>query len=214
MAHGMGMGHGMAHGSGRSADGCDDGFDGRGPLGGPRRWMGPEGPRGRGRGWWDRGEPGPHGWGGPRGRGPGGRARRGDIRLVVLGLLAQAPSNGYGLITAIEERTRGAWRPSPGSVYPTLQQLVDEGLVTETDDGGRALYALTDAGRAYTEERTDELARLWEDVTGEVDEEFHESVGRLLAVVRQLPGAQPRQRAAAIEKMDELRRELYRILAD
>src|SRR5690606_12085038 len=76
----------------------------------------------------------------PFGRGFGGRARKGDVRHAILSLLAEAPSNGYGLIKAIHERSHGAWRASPGSVYPTLQQLVDEGLIAPSSDGPRPEY--------------------------------------------------------------------------
>src|SRR3954447_26862627 len=96
------------------------------------------------------------GWGGPgfpgpRGRGP--RARRGDVRTAMLLLLNEEPRNGYGLMQEIEERSGGAWRPSPGSVYPALSQLEDEGLVrVEEVEGGRT-FVLTDVGRAHVAER-------------------------------------------------------------
>src|SRR3954452_6065800 len=105
----------------------------------------------RGRGGW--GGPGPGGFGGHRGP----RARRGDVRAALLALLAEEPRNGYGLMQEIEQRSDGMWRPSPGSVYPALQQLEDEGLVrAEVVDGGRR-FALTDAGRAHVDERGDAL---------------------------------------------------------
>src|SRR3954454_15286744 len=91
---------------------------------------------------------GPHGQG-RRGRGQGrGRAQRGDVRTAALLLLADTPMHGYQLMQAIADRTEGAWRPSPGAIYPTLNQLQDEGLVTMTTDGGRKLATLTEAGRA------------------------------------------------------------------
>ena len=113
------------------------------------------------------GEPG-WGWGGPGGPGgffgPGrshggpGRARKGDVRAVILSLLSEGPSNGYGLIKAIAAKTGGMWRPSPGSVYPTLQQLVDEGLIQSTGSGPRTEFELTDEGRAHVEEHKEHLA--------------------------------------------------------
>ena len=106
------------------------GFEGPGaPFGdfGPRGGFGP-GFRGRGR---------------HRGRG----ARRGDVRAAVLALLAERPMHGYEIIQQIEERSGGVWRPSPGSIYPSLQLLADEGLVTGDETGGRRLFTLTDAGR-------------------------------------------------------------------
>ncbi len=119
---------------------------------------------GRGFGPGGRGGFGP-GFGGP-GFGPGfggpgfgrERRRRGDVRLAILGLLAEGPQNGYAVIKTIAERTDGAWKPSPGSVYPTLQQLVDEDLVVSTGDGRKTLFELTDAGRAEAEAKADEIA--------------------------------------------------------
>jgi len=156
---------------------------------------------------------GGHGFG-PRG---GGRASRGDIRAAILSLLADAPSNGYGIIKAIAERTGGAWKPSPGSVYPTLQQLVDEELITASGEGRRVEYELTDAGRAYIAEHQEELQAAWDATPGHspADAAFHESVGKLLGVVKQFRlGVSDEQRTQATEKLDEARRALYLILAD
>ena len=74
-----------------------------------------------------------HGQGGPGGHRRGGRMRRGEIRTALLGALADEPGHGYEVMQRLEERSGGTWRPSPGSVYPTLQQLQDEGLVTSTE---------------------------------------------------------------------------------
>src|SRR5690349_3208445 len=104
---------------------------------------------------------GPLGPGGPFGPfGRGRRARRGDIRTAALLLLAEEPRNGYQIMQELEERSGGAWRPSPGSVYPALAQLEDEGLVRVEEVDGRKTYALTDAGRAYVQER--KLGAPWE----------------------------------------------------
>lgn len=153
-------------------------------------------------------------WGG-RGR---GRAGRGDIRSVILTVLADGPSNGYGVIKTIAERTGGGWRPSPGSVYPTLQQLVDEELIEATGEGRRTEYTLTETGRAYVKENADELARAWESGAPKRSEQelaFQQSVGKLMGVVGQFHhAASDAQRQAAIEKLDEARRALYLILAD
>jgi DNA-binding PadR family transcriptional regulator len=150
-------------------------------------------------------------WGGPR-------ARKGDVRIAILALLGEAPASGYGLIKAIAERTEHTWRPSPGSVYPTLQQLVDEGLVTQPSGPGRGEYDLTDEGRAYVTEHRAEIDQVFAQqpaAVGGMDREFMQSIGRLFDAVKQFPrSATPEQRRAAAEKMDELRRELYRILAD
>src|SRR5262245_46977816 len=113
--------------------------------------------RGRHRGGGGRG--GPFGPGGPGGFPPFGgfpwgffgrraRARRGDVRAAILALLAEEPMNGYQIMQKLEEKSRGSWRPSPGSVYPALQQLVDEGLIRAETSGGGRLYELTKQGRA------------------------------------------------------------------
>ena len=99
---------------------------------------------------------------GPRGR----RAARGDVRAAVLLLLAEEPRNGYALMQEIEERSEGVWRPSPGSIYPALAQLEDEGLVEATKEGSGRVFALTDAGREHVESRREELGEPWKAVSG------------------------------------------------
>lgn len=173
------------------------------------------------------GFPGGGGFRGGRGFGPrfdGGfgprgprRASKGDIRLAILSLLAEGPSNGYGLIKAIVEKTGGAWRPSPGSVYPTLQQLVDEELIVSKGDGRKTEFELTDAGRSHVEEHAADFEKAWDATPGQSDAAvaFFESVGKLMGVVHQFrSAATDAQRAAAVEKLDETRRALYLILAD
>ncbi|AYF97886.1 PadR family transcriptional regulator [Protaetiibacter intestinalis] len=154
---------------------------------------------------------------GPRGRGRG-RAGRGDIRAVILSLLTDGPSNGYGIIKTIAERSGGVWRPSPGSVYPTLQQLVDEELIESSGEGRRTEFTLTEAGATYVKEHAEELARAWESGAPKRSEQelaFQQSVGKLMGVVGQFHhAASDAQRQAAIEKLDEARRALYLILAD
>lgn len=91
------------------------------------------------------------------GHGPGRRrARRGAIRASMLGLLTERPMHGYELIQELEQRTGGRWKPSPGSVYPTLAQLEDEGLVRSTDDDGRKRFELTEAGQTWLTEHQDD----------------------------------------------------------
>src|SRR5688572_25886972 len=102
------------------------------------------------------------GFGPPRGP----RARRGDVRAAVLVLLAEEPRNGYQLMQEIEERSDGVWRPSPGSVYPALQLLEDEGLV-RVEGEGRKAYTLTDEGSAHVEEHAAELGTPWDAVKGD-----------------------------------------------
>ena len=138
--------------------------------GGPVMWaMGPRGGRG-GRGH-HRGRGGPFGpWGPGGGRGP--RARRGDVRAALLVLLAEEPRNGYGLIQEIESRSEGVWRPSPGSVYPALQLLEDEGLIRSEERDGRSVLTLTDEGRKHVEEN--DLGAPWEAVRDEQGQGLHE----------------------------------------
>src|SRR5215470_14954588 len=93
------------------------------------------------------------------GRGRGGpRARRGDVRAAVLALLADRPMHGYEMIKEIEERSEGAWTPSAGSIYPTLQMLEDEGLIRGEDSDGKRRFTLTDTGRAEQEQKADDVA--------------------------------------------------------
>jgi len=150
------------HGDGDDRRGGHSRGRGRAHFGGP--FGGPEFP--------GRGFPvGPemHGlgpWGRERGmRGP--RARRGDVRAAALALLAEQPMNGYQIIQEIGERSGGVWRPSPGSIYPALQQLEDEGLIrAEAGEGGRRAFQLTDEGRTYVAAHPDELTAPWDVVAG------------------------------------------------
>jgi DNA-binding PadR family transcriptional regulator len=164
------------------------------------------------------GDQGPFGRGGPRGRGRGPRrARRGDVRLALLRLLAEEPSNGYQLMQTIEERSGGRWRPSPGSVYPTLAQLEDEGLIKSTEADGSRRFELTDAGREHLQTRADEPAP-WDPA----DEDGETAMTELGPLVIQIVKAvwqvgsvgDNAQRSRAIELLTEARRGLYRILAE
>ncbi len=177
---------------------------GGGPFGGPPFGGGPFG----GGPFWGPG-------GGHRGRGRG-RARRGDVRLALLRLLAEEPRNGYQLMQTIEERSDGRWRPSPGSVYPTLSQLEDEGLVRSTESEGARHFELTDAGREHLESRAEEPAP-WD--AG--DEAFGPladiaplviAIGKAAWQVASVGDETQRERA--IETLTETRRTLYRILAE
>lgn len=91
----------------------------------------------------------------------GARMGRGDVRAAVLALLAEKPMHGYQIIREIEERSDGSWKPSPGSVYPTLQLLADEGLIELEESDGRKTYSLTEAGRAVADASADRAAP-WE----------------------------------------------------
>jgi DNA-binding PadR family transcriptional regulator len=157
---------------------------------------------------------------GPR-RGP--KVRRGDVRAAILDVLAAEPMNGYQVIQQISERSGGAWKPSPGSVYPTVQQLEDEGLVEGREVDGRRELHLTAAGRAYVDENPDLIAATWRPFHPTESEQAAASgIGDLKPVVGQVMGAvwqvivsgTPQQRAEAAEILGETRRKLYGLLAD
>lgn len=178
--------------------------------------------RARGRGWDGFGAAGAAaGFGGfgPRGFMPPGpqRKRRGDVRMAILSLLGEQPRNGYGLIKEITDRSGGTWYPSPGSVYPTLQQLVDEELIEGVGEGKRTDFQLTATGREWVEAHADELAKVWQgsDERIQADAGLHEAIAKLMGVIHQMRfAATDEQRAKAVEKLDETRRALYAILAD
>jgi DNA-binding PadR family transcriptional regulator len=205
----------MARGGGRGGPGRHG--PGHGP--GPGGDLGPEElekleammamRRMRGRG------PSPFGRGdrGPRGR---GRRRRGDVRLAVLRLLAEEPRNGYGLMQTIEERSGGTWRPSPGSMYPTLSQLEDEALVRSVQEDGGRRFEITDAGREALQERAGEPDPWISEP--DADEHAMTELGPLVigigkATWQVASVADERQRAQAAELLAETRRRLYAILA-
>ena len=146
------------------------------------------------------------------------KARRGDIRTAALLLLAEEPRNGYQIMQEVEERSGGVWRPSPGSVYPALSQLEDEGLIRSEESDGRKVFALTDAGRAHVEERDPSKPAPWEQISGDISEEAH-ALGRLIrevwfAFVQVSRTGSEEQIAKARDVLDEARRRLYLILAD
>ena len=148
-----------------------------------------------------------------------GRAGRGDVRIAVLLLLDESPANGYQLMQEIEQRTGGAWKPSSGSIYPALQQLEDEGIVTTTEGEGRKMFALTDDGRAYVADRRDDWTPPWENV--EEGEEPTEEAVRIRDLIAQLGMAYMQviqvgtesQRSEAARVLTGARQALYRILA-
>jgi len=197
------------------------GRDGRDPhdRGGP--WGRP-GPGGMGPG------PGGPGWGGPHwgqmfgqmfGR---SRARRGNVRSAILTLLADQAMNGYQIMQAIEQRSQGAWKPSSGSIYPTLQQLEDEGLV-ETEEAkpgqqGSKSYKLSAKGKRYVDDNRDELEADWApdeeagmDPRWELMNQFRQIAGAAAQVAKT---GTPKQVDEAKKLLTEVRRNLYRILAD
>src|SRR3984957_8095635 len=160
--------------------------------------------------------PWPGGPGGPRMRGP--RARRGDVRAAALALLAEQSMNGYQIIQEIGERSGGVWRPSPGSVYPALQQLEDEGLIrAEAGEGGRRAYQLTDEGRQYAASHADELRAPWDVVAGNAAGpalEMRKLIGQVaMAAYQVISAGTEAQGAQARQVLVDTRKSLYRILA-
>ena len=155
------------------------------------------------------------------------RARRGDVRVAILAVLADGPLNGYQVIQEISERTSGNWRPSPGSVYPTIAQLEDEGLIEGDDDRGRRTVRLSDAGRRYLDEHEAEVSAVWapfndtasrDDAEGDPGLDFASlkpELGRVMNAVWQIiTTGTDEQRRAAVGVLVEARRALYQILAD
>ena len=145
-----------------------------------------------------------------------GRMGRGDIRTAILVELAEEPMHGYQLIQAIESRSGGTWKPSPGSVYPTLQLLTDEGLATATQDGERKVYALTDAGKAAAAEFTaaphpSESRRGWDPERAALPK-AGAKLAQAIGQVGMNGSTEQQERAVAI--IDEARKKLYAILAE
>jgi DNA-binding PadR family transcriptional regulator len=145
-----------------------------------------------------------------------GRAQRGDVRTALLLLLAEQPMHGYQLMQAITERTSGAWRPSPGAIYPTLSQLEDEGLIDTLAQGGRKLATLTDAGQAYLRTRGETLPDPFTEFTARCagNGELRDALEELRYPVRQLARGDSQQAQAAQQVLTEARRSLYLILAE
>lgn len=163
---------------------------------------GPGGPFGR------------HGFGpGPFGQGRRGpRVPRGRLRTEILKLLAEGPKHGYELMNLITERSGGLWQPSPGSVYPTLQLLEDQGLVVGETDGDRRVYRLTEAGQ-------EEASRLAEQpdepLRGPMAGRIGPEVAQIMQALRTIAlTGTSQQRETAQEALAELRRRLYQILAE
>ena len=163
-------------------------------------------------------------WHGPwRGMayGPGGRrgrARRGDVRAAILLLLEDEPRNGYGLMEEIESRSGGAWRPSPGSVYPALAQLEDEGLIRSDESAGRRSFELTDEGRTYVADNRESLGSPWDEAGEGVPSEFADLralIGQVgMATLQVVQSGDDKQIAEAKKVLADARKALYRILAE
>jgi DNA-binding PadR family transcriptional regulator len=154
--------------------------------------------------------------GGPRGRRGGRRGKRGDVRAAILVLLTDRPMHGYEMIQEIAERSGGVWRPSPGSVYPTLQLLVDEGLLVGTEsEGTKRLFELTDEGRAAAQNVD---TPPWEEMAGDIDPghaNLHSALGQLIGAVAQSAyTASEEQQQRIVDIVNGARRDVYNILGE
>jgi DNA-binding PadR family transcriptional regulator len=160
-------------------------------------------------------------WGGPMrfpgpffGRGP--KVGRGDVRAAILVLLAEEPMHGYQIIQELSERSGGVWRPSPGSVYPTLQLLEDEGLIRSEEAEGRRVFHLTDAGKAEVGRRGEEAPPPWEAFggAGPLIDLREAGFGVFTAVMQVAQTGTESQIARAREILTETRKSIYRLLAE
>lgn len=151
------------------------------------------------------------------GPGRGGRMRRGETRAAVLAVLAERPGHGYEIIQTLEEKSGGSWRPSPGSIYPTLQLLEDEGLVRAVDRDGKRVYELTDEGRQRAEAQAAERGGApWERggpgrPIGELKGELHQMMGAMRTV---FTAGTPAQTERAVAIVRQARKELYQMMAE
>jgi DNA-binding PadR family transcriptional regulator len=142
------------------------------------------------------------------------------VRSAILDVLATSPEpiNGYQVIQQIAERTDGVWKPSPGSVYPTIAQLQDEGLVEDAPTGRKAIQ-LTDEGHAYVADHPDEMTAVWAPFAQQADDDeatnFKQVIGQTVgAIVQVATTGSPDQRQKAIEILGDTRRRLYGLLAE
>ena len=162
----------------------------------------------------------------PANRGP--RVKRGDVRSAIIDVLHRAGQagesiNGYQVIQQISDLSGGEWRPSPGSVYPTIQQLQDEGLVESDDERGRRTIRLSAEGTTWATEHADELAAVWAPFERAVADasapaqgaDIKGEIGQVMSAVWQLATqGSEQQKRAALGVLVETRRKLYGILAD
>lgn len=157
------------------------------------------------------------GFSGPHaGRRRGGRGRRGDVRAAILVLLADRPMHGYEMIQQIAERSNGIWRPSPGSVYPTLQLLDDEGLIAASEsDGSKKLFELTAEGRTAAEKVE---TPPWDEIAEGVNPthiNLRTAMRQLLgAVAQSAHAASDEQQHRIVDILNTARREIYGILGE
>jgi DNA-binding PadR family transcriptional regulator len=161
---------------------------------------------------------GPHYHGhhfGPHGFGPHGRARRGNVKAAVLAVLAEQPMHGYEIMQQLESRSGGFWRPSPGSIYPTLQLLEDQGLVKSEEVEGRRVFSLTDEGRAEAEKISGEPWAASEGGPEGSRFKLRQGIFQLMAAVKQvgMTGSQE-QIDKTLEILAEARKRIYGLLAE
>jgi len=162
---------------------------------------------------------------GPPGPGPwmfrmrhGSRRRRGDVRAAILALLEERPMHGYEMIQELEERSDGMWRPSAGSIYPTLQLLEDEGIIAGEEHDGKRRFTLTDAGREAAAKRSADRPPPWEQAAEGADDERQDLFASIkqfapaVIQIAQVGTPDQAQRAKAI--LDDARKKLYAILAE
>ena len=178
-----------------------------------KRMMQMSGHRGHGRG---------YGRGGGFGMGGGpffpGRPKvsRGDVRTAILHLLAEEPMHGYQIMSELNERTDGVWQPSPGSIYPTLNQLEDEGLVVAEQKGGKKVFALTDEGKAQVE--SDDSEAPWERMSSPYTKglmALREAAFQTGAAVMQVARAGSEDQVEKTQQvLDDAKRRIYEILAE
>jgi DNA-binding PadR family transcriptional regulator len=204
---------GLSGGSSRCSSPKAEAREHRGP------WEGGFGGR-KGPGHWGGGFVGARGgwWPGPPPAPPGPKASRGDVRAAILSLLQDGPRNGYQIMSEIEERSGGAWRPSPGAVYPALSQLTDEGLIAPEESGTKRMFSLTEAGRQYVAENPERARGAWESSeqqeAWQVPGLFAEAARLGSGIMQFARAGSPDQIRAAEQLLERTRRELYRILAD
>ena len=169
-----------------------------------------------GRGLWRRWARGRHspfgmfGWGNER------RARRGDVKFIVLGALADKPMHGYDIIQSLEHKHEGRYRPSPGSIYPTLQMLEDGGFATSEQVDGKRVYTITEAGKKLLAERGADA-----DDSDDGDDtstdwgSMRDSAVKFIAAVRQgVTHEDPQVREQVRRIVDEARKKIYKVLAE
>jgi len=150
--------------------------------------------------------------------GRGQKAGRGDVRAAILTLLAEKPMHGYQIIRELGERSGGVWSPSPGSIYPTLQMLEEEGLIRGEESEGKKVFTLTEAGQAALATRAAGRRPPWDEVGADVDSaliDLRDTIGQVAVAVRQIAHTgTAAQVASAKTLLLETRRGLYRILAE